>query len=308
MKKLSEVLALKNYNGGRTPIILSTLDYTSITVKPQALEDVVGTIKRKENRPLKSRIINDYESGLILPVFSPEGLMNVPSFVPMWGTKVDNKVAVAFNISQFASQDENRNIKISVKTMFGFMLGASVARAIAVNPNILASHKLLKHLVTIYVRIFTKILDKNFAITANSLHFDQIKYVCAKFFILSVLGLPDNDTNRTIAASVISASSEPLVKAIDNETDSDIYNDIESFLGFLSGHFTRLSKLSYRLVLNDLVKMYKAPTLLILEYAPYFIANILYVLVASNINNEYVFENVLGKDGIEVYKELDRLL
>ena len=309
MKKLSELVALRNYNGGRTSVVLAGLDYNTLKVTEDRIEDVISTIKRKENRPLKSKILSDHALGLTMPLYSPDGLAEIPSFVPMWGTKLDGKAVVAYNITQFASHDENKNIKISVKTMFGFMLGATVSRAIALNPGILQQPKLLKHLTAIYVRIITKILDKNFAITVNSLHYDQIKYLCAKFFLISVVGAPNNDTTTGIALGTVTASSETIVKSIDNDIDESMaYNDIESFLTVLAELFTRLHKLQYRLVLNELVKLYKSPTLLIAEYAPYFIANILYTIVSANINNEYTFDSVLGKDGIEVYKELDRLI
>lgn len=311
MKKLSEVKCLDNSTLKNISEIIAQFKNSAHDTTKERISESIRSIAKKENRPLKSKVLSDFNDEKVIPIISPSTMEQVPPYIPMWITRTSRgDTSAIVNITRFSRIDKKTNdLSIYPKTLFGLLLGGTVLKALTESEySILNSTKLLTSLSIIYSRIFSKILDKNYAISANELFLDQIKYLSAKFFLLSVVGRPDNPSTTNIALKSISYSSSVSVKQIDASIPAGSYSDILTFLDALKSQFKRLDKLTYRSILADIAKQYSAPAFLILEYCPFFIANILYAVTNSGINNEYSFESVLGKEGIYVYQELSRLI
>lgn len=310
MKKLSEIKALDEKSLKAIAGLINSLDINSIYVKHEHIEDTIKHIVKKETRPLKGKVIVDYSERKVIPVLDPVSLDNMPPFIPFWTLPNSGKSVTVVNVTRFSRIDKKtKEISIYPKTMFGLLLAGTVMNKLQQNENmILSSTKLLTALCCIYSRIFTKILDKNYAISANEIYLDQVRYLTAKFFLLSVVGRPDSASTSDIAAKAIGNSSKQAVMQVDSQLPPGSFENMLTFIDGLKSVFKRLTNLSYRNILAEIAKGYSAPAFLMMEYVPYFIANILYTVTNSGINNEYSFESVLGKDGIVVYQELARLI
>jgi hypothetical protein len=310
MRKLSDIVALGSKDLKNIGENIAGLDLSKIAIDPKELEEPIRSLQKKEQRPLKSRVIMDYKDGLVVPVYEPTILSSIPVFIPMWVMNYNGKLVVAVNLTQRARQDKKtKDITIYPKTLFGLLLAGSVMRALITNEqSILSSTKLLTSLSKIYSNIFVKILDKSFAISANEVYLDQIRYLTAKFFLSNVAGRGSSMFLTDIALKSTVNSSRNIVLQVDGEMPVESYENINSFVNGLSKTFKRLSELKYRNILAEMVKLYSAPSFLMAEYLPFFVANILLAETGSGVNNEFSFETAMGKEGTAVYAELSRLI
>ena len=310
MRKLSDVVAIDSKTLANIGNLISSLDVGSVMVPAESLEDAVKNIAKKEIRPLKNRVVTDYKDGIVVPVFDPAALGSIPPFVPMWMAPYDGRMVTVVDLTVRARYDKkSKDLIIYPKTLFGLMLGGSVMNRMQLQESsIMSSTKLLTALSRIYSRIFTKILDKNYAISANELFLDQLRYLTAKFFLLGVVGRPEAESVNDIASKSIGSSSKQAVQAVDQQIPAGAYTDMTSFVKAISETYKRLANVTYRSILGEVAKLYSAPAFLMLEYCPFFVVNILFAMTSSGINNEYSFESVLENDGRAVYIELARLI
>jgi len=310
MKKLSEIKALDAKTLGQIAKIIGGIDLNVSRADPDKIADCIKTIAKKETRPLKSRVIMDYEDRITIPMLDVMVADQVPPYLPFWVMPNSGNSRTVVNITRYARVDKKtKEINVYPKTLFGLLMAGSIMTQLQQNEAaIMGSTKLLTSLAQIYSRIFTKILDKNFAISSNEVYLDQIRYLTAKFLLLSVIGRPDTPNTSEIAAKTIMNSSKSLVMQVDAQMPPGSYTDILTFIEGLKSIYKRLNRLTYRMILGDLVKLYSATSFLMLEYLPYFIANIMYSTLNAGVNNEYSFEAVNGKDGIAIYQELARLM
>ena len=310
MRKLSEISALNRDTLKDIGAAISNVKLQDCMVKISQMEDSVRAIAKKENRPLKNRVLNDLKDELVIPVFDPAGLSNIPVFIPFWIASYNGKIVCVVNLTQRGRQDKKTGeIVVHPKTLFSLLMCGTVIRQMTINEhNVMGSTKLLTSLSKIYSRIFAKILDKNFAISANDLYLDQIRYLAAKFFLISIVGKPNTPSISDIAAKSIGTSSIQGVRQVDAMMPTEAYANLTTFVKALGDVFKRLAKLSTRLLLGDTVRTYSAVSFLILEYCPYFVANILLAQTSAGINNEFSYDSVLDKDGLAVYSEMARII
>ena len=310
MRKLSEISALSTDTLKSVGAALSNIKLQDCMVKISQMEDSVRAITKKENRPLKNRVLNDLKDELVIPVYDPVGLSNIPVFVPFWISTYNGRTVCVVNLTQRGRQDKKTGeIVVHPKTLFSLLLCGTVIRQMIVNEhNIMGSTKLLTSLSKIYSKIVTKILDKSFAISANDLYLDQIRYLTAKFFLVSIVGKPNTPMISDIAMKSVATSSPQGVKQIDAMMPTEAYTNLETFVKALGEVYKRMAKLSARLLLGEVVRTYSAVSFLILEYCPYFVANILLAQTSAGINNEFSYDSVMDKDGIAIYSEFARLI
>ena len=310
MRKLSEISALNNDTLKGIGAALSNVKLEDCMVRISQMEDSIRAIAKKESRPLKGRVINDLKDELVIPVYDPVGLSGIPVFVPCWITTYKGKIVCAVNLSARARQDKKTGeIVCHPKTLFSLLMCGTVLRQMTVNEhNIMGSTKLLTSLSKIYSRIFTKILDKNFAISANDLYLDQIRYLAAKFFLISLVGKPNTPMVSDIAAKSIGSSSIQGVKQVDAMMPTNAYDNLTTFVAALGDVYKRLAKLSTRLLLGDTVRTYSAVSFLVLEYCPFLVWNVLSAVTSGGVTNEFSYDAVMDKDGLAVYSEMARLI
>jgi hypothetical protein len=158
--------------------------------------------------------------------------------------------------------------------------------------------------------MFTRLLNKQFALNINKSAYEKLIYLSSKFFLINLLQLDKNadmvnnyamKETKDINKMTISRVEDTLV----GNADGDPYKDMAVFINALArtGHLITggFNKLTVRDYTADFIRMYGNSALFGLEHLSYFIFNIVSTLNGAFLNNQYAFKDILGKSGSDLY-------
>lgn len=276
-----------------------------------SLKDLVDEIRKKEKLPVRLPAISALiESKTIVPLVNREIFKTLPPLLPVLNINNMGKIFTYFNLIPYIkTTDENGQIVMNRRVLLSLMVGSLIVNQISNNPDkFLNNSKVLQYCATIYSRLIFKVIDRVYGISTNPVHEDQIRYLLAKFYLIHNVELTDIQKVNGLAIGAINQSSSVVVQTVDNSFGSENYVDINSFINGLVQLNTKLSGFNSRKLVQDMVSQYKNTAVLCIEYAPYIPMMAYTIYLNGNIFNEFTIEPMLGKEGLKLIQELDRLL
>lgn len=282
---------------------------TFVRANLSELDEVIKVCKRKEKGPLAARTILDLEQGGIVPIYHEEDLVNIPSYVPFWPYVRQGEVCVFVNLTRYGKRNiDTGEIVIPAKIFFGVTLGANIVRMISANPTRFTnSSELVVNTGIMYSRMIRKILDKNFAISVDSVLDDKVRYVFGKYFAKTVCGIQSESLVETIAAQCVEKTGISVVQSVNEVIPESAYESMETLLQVVRVEFKRLDKLGHRHIISDMARLYGITSVVGVDYFPYLVANIVTSTLSYNVNNEFGYEAISGKEATKVTLAMARL-
>jgi hypothetical protein len=265
-------------------------------------------IQRRFNYLLKNKVISDVQAGLVVPVFNPDTI-DIPHFVPAVGMIEDNQAKTFVNLTNVARYGKNHEFDIDNRKLFALLQTGSLLREVSTNWNkIVMNATIMKTGAVIYAKMFSKILDRIFAINLNKQRSDIVNFVCAKFFLIYVLEKQPGDIVDSAAyLACYNDTTKLTVTAADQHFTDDAYTSFESFISNLAT-LDGLSGLTQRVFLQNWMKMYGPPTAIGLEYFPFFLHTLFSAMINAHMNSENIIEPLVGKETITLYNEIGRII
>lgn len=276
-----------------------------------SLKDLVDEIRKKEKLPVRLPAISALiESRTIIPLVNREIFKTIPPLLPVLNINNMGKIFTYFNLIPYIKTiDENGQIVMNRRVLLSLMVGSLIVNQISNNPDkFLNNSKILQYCATIYSRMMFKVIDRVYGISTNPVHEDQIRYLLAKFYLIHSVELTDITKVNGLAIGAINQSSPVVIQAIDNNFGSENYVDINAFINGLVQLNSKLSGFNSRKLVQDVASQYKNTGVLCIEYAPYIPMMAYTIYLNGNIFNEFTIEPMLGKEGLKLIQELDRLL
>ena len=188
------------------------------------------------------------------------------------------------------------------------MESAMVAKILMTNPSVVNRPSLIKEGSEIYSAMFTRVLNKKYALNTDRNRLHKVVFLSSKFFLLNVLGQPDNDTTKNYAIRNCNNSNPIILNELDEMFKLENYKDLSTFIQALSKeeYGLGLKDLTVRAFLEAYIHMYDASALLALEHIAYFLYNVFAVTNGAYINNQYILEDLIDKKGAKM--RVDRVL
>jgi hypothetical protein len=273
-----------------------------------SLTSELNELNKRVKNPLKSLALAAFSTGEVKLMRDKEYFKDIPSYLTTFTIDFNSKTNCYVNLIPF-SRITKDSFDIPTNVLFAGLAAGTVLSAITKDPaRIFSNHRITKNAAIIYSRAVSKVLDKQFAISANSVIEDQIRYLLAKFYMLGCVELTNSPSVSNLALGAVTKTSPAIVQMIDDKfTDYDYINIIE-FIKALRREFPRLNTLTIRSLYAGFAQMYRSNTILMLEYAPYTIVHSIFTSVNSNINNEYAFENIMGNESLQMINELSNII
>ena len=249
---------------------------TFVAVNLEDLDDVIKNNRRKEKGPLAASTLIDLDQGLIVPVFHETDLSKIPQYIPYWPYVKDGKVKVFLNLSRYAKRVPNSTeLNIPAKTFHGLCVSADIVRKISENPaRYTGSTELVVNTGIIFSRMIRKIIDKAVAISVDPVLDDKVRYILGKYFAISVCGITSPSMIENIAGSCVEKTGMGIVTTVNEIFKADAYSSFDKLIGALSTEYPRLSKLSVRLVVQEVAKLYGITSIVGIDFLPYLVASI----------------------------------
>jgi hypothetical protein len=271
------------------------------------LDENISIINRRFNYLMKNKVLNDLQVGNVIPVFNTYKI-NLPHFLPVFSMMSNNKPISVVNLTNYGRKDKDKLFNIDNRTLFALLQTGTVARETILNWNQVSMNTtIIKNSAIIYSKMFSKVLDKMFAINLDRLMADTIYYLTAKFFLLFQMEKKENEITNNIAYQAINNdSTKNIIFSTDSGFTEDAYSDLNSFVENLST-INGLSKLTTRGFIENWMMMYGDSTVFALEYFPLFCHAIFSAMINAHLNKEFVIEPLASKETTSLYNELGRI-
>lgn len=308
MKRLSELSIITEESKAATAKKITLLNPKLDTAPKAFITEMVQQMQAREKRPLRARLISEIENGTVVPVFSPASYGTGLPFLPVWVARNGSEAVGVANLTNRFKVDKKGEIASNPRQFYNLCAAALIFKEITLNPEAFTRNvKLITALSRIYSKIMTKVTDKLYGISYNELVLDQIRYLYAKFFLISSIG-KTGEAASLIALKSVKNSSRQAVMDIDRLVPTADYENFDKFTDRLAITFNNLSKISMRSVIAEIVKSYGSTSFLIPEFAPMLIINVMLAIWDSGINVSFAYNSVLEKDGEDVLTEIQNIV
>lgn len=271
-------------------------------VEPSSIEEQLMIIKKRYNEPLKREVLQAYNEGKIRLKYSKE--IKLPTAMPFILIKASGGVVAVISLSTYSYKlEKSGDMSIDPKKLYTLMESAYIALKYTTNNLRYASaSNLLTHGSIMYANMVYSAINKKFNIGMDKKKSELVMYFSAKFFMINVLAknIDAMEIINNTAKKNCKTLSPMVISEADDEFEINAYKDISLFMEELS-RVCDINGLNVRNFLSTYMQMYGEGTLLGLELFPYFMMNICSAEHGAFMNNQYMFENIIEKDGPKLY-------
>ena len=295
-----------NKSNGLTNNISEILQHGRVITKSE-LEEQLMVINKNFKFPFKYKVLSAFENGEIKVIYSEKA--KIPTCLPFFLTKSNgNKIISVVVANIYGTYDNNSNtLKIDPKKLYCMMESAYLAKICYINSKQLSTRALLlSGGSNIYSAMFTRVLNKKYALNVDKTKMSKVLFLSSKFFLINIMGLGDTDTVFNYAVKNCPNANLITLRDINDMLTIEDYASIDTFIKALTKPELglNLKDLTVRNYLEAFINMYEASCLLSLESFYYFLYNILSVTNGAYINNQYVLEDIVGNTGVKIYNDL----
>jgi hypothetical protein len=274
------------------------------------IEDDLNTIQKRFSFPLKNKVIDELHSKhRLIPIFNKDRI-KIPTPIPAFLYNNNGKAVSLVNLTNYGTKDRDGEFHIDTRQLFAVLQTGVVALGCYENWNAISMNQSVGKLgALIYSKIFSKVLDKMFAINLDPIKSDKVKFITAKFFLLNILGKSNGESVNNIAYSVCqNETTRSTIMAFDQSLPTTAYHRLDDFINAISINVEGCHTLTFRTFIDTYIKMYHFSSIFALEYFPYFCHMLFSVAVGAHINSEYLIENLVGKDLDKFYNEVSNII
>lgn len=310
LPRLSETFLYRmlNKDGGIEGIIKNFVT-KSVSIGKDDLIDEFGSIRRYFKYLLVPSVMRAVEEGDIEARIFPPALgktNKIPIFLPFIVVGVGSKTMPIAVLDNYIMHGKDGIMNIDPKKLYVLLEGAYIAREIQRRFNVVNNTIVYTDGALVYAHMFARVLNKKYALNVEKSAFGKILYVATKFYFINLLRIPDSSMVQNYALK-ISGLSAIAVKEVDEAFSEkpDTFNDLGTFLDrIIETHylFTHgLKDLTGRNFVQGFIDMYGSSAIFALEHFSYFIFNIASAVNGGFLNNQYAFDEVIGRSGEKLY-------
>jgi hypothetical protein len=274
------------------------------------LEDELNIIQKRFSFPLKNKVIDELHSKKrIVPIFNKDRI-KIPTSIPAYLYNLNGKPVSLVNLTNYGNKDKNGEFHIDTRQLFAVMQTGVVTLGCYENWNAISMNQSVAKLgASIYSKIFSKVLDKMFAVNLDPIKADKVRFIASKFFLLNVLGKTNGETVNNIAyGNCLNGTTRTTILAFDQSLPQTAYKRLDDFINAIAQTVEGCHTLTIRTFLDTYIKMYALSAIFALEYFPYFCHMLFSVAVGAHINSEYLIENLVGKELDKFYNEVSNII
>jgi hypothetical protein len=312
MKSLSESLffqMMDKSRGGEVRRQITSISSPVNVLPMDKLNYQIDIIKRRFNYNFKNMILKDLADGTVVPVFNVDNI-KLNQAIPVVGL-MDGGVAKSFvNLTEFGRYNKQGEFDIDTRKLYALLQTGSLLRVIGSQywNRITMTPAILRNACIIYSRLFSKVIDKMFAINLNRQRSDMVHFLCAKFFLINMMENKISTIDNIAYNACNNNTSKDVVFDSDINFTEDAYENIDNFIENLQKNVDGLGGLTKREFVNNWMTMYSFNTILALDYFPFFLHMVFSAILNSHLNKEYLIEPLIGREANLLYNDLSSIV
>ena len=287
-----------------------------LVIDSSYIQEQILQIKRTRLSPLVDNVLNAYENGNLLLIYSK--LTKITQAIPFVVLKMGgkNKVVVFVNnygqISDSGNVNGGKTLTVPMKDLYVLMEGAYLAWAYYEYPvKFQRSIGLMKLTNNIYTAMVMRILNKEYALSMDQELFNKVSYTVSRFYLERVWGSDNHDLVFTYATQTCtSAVNKQNLLLLDDQFTQAKVQSVDQLMEFIKTISPRLDTLNIRYFTEYFINMYRAPALLGMDTLPYFIFALSATYCGSFIVNQPIINDIIKniRNSNIYYNELSKIV
>lgn len=264
---------------------------TSAPLDISSIEEQYNQIKKSSLSPLSRKVLEAYDDGRIELLYSRDSKVGIS--VPFIIRKNENgKIVATIFIASFGVLDNDANLNLPVKQLYCLMESAYIALQLQVNPTTIKKNlSLIKICMSVYVQMFMRIFNKEYALSLSPETFEKASYIIGRFFLERIWEYPTKDLIEGYATSGFKYISAMDLDILQSEYDAAKIMDIDDMLKFIKKISPRMSDLNTRYFIERYVNTYHGSSILSIDYLPY----VFFILVNTILSSFLISQTALNE-------------
>lgn len=306
-KSLQDSFVFRHLNGDNHRIenAVNEIIQKGMVLNKSNLEQAFLTINKSFKYSLKQKVLDAYDQGKIVLMYSPEGV-KVPTALPFFlfkGNDGQPKAVVVVDIHGNMDK-ETKDVNIDAKKLYVTMESAYIAvehfkqvQTFSKRTNIITLGS------NMYANMVSRCLNKKYALNVDKIKLHKVQFITAKFFIMSIMQFENEDIANNYASNVCVGANPLILEDVGRMVMAEDLKDLQSLIETLKREDLNLgmTDLTVRGFLEMFINMYHHSSVLALELFPYFVYNINSAVHGAYINNQYMLEDIIDKVGPKFY-------
>ncbi len=305
-KSLQDSFVFRHLNGPNNRIedAVTQIIKSGTVLNKGNLEQAFLTINKSFKYSLKQKVMDAYEQGSIILMYSPEGV-KLPTALPFFLFKGNQGVKAVVAVDIHGNMDkETKDVTIDAKKLYVTMEAAFIAID---NFNKVQTYSKRTNIITLgsnmYANMVARCLNKKYALNVDKVKLHKVQFITAKFFIMSIMQFENEEIANNYAGNVCVGANNLILQDVANMVLAEDLKDLQSLIDVLKRPELNLgmTDLTVRGFLEMFINMYHHSSVLALELFPYFVYNINSAVHGAYINNQYMLEDIIDKVGPKFY-------
>lgn len=263
-------------------------------------ENILNEFRYKINFSTKNYITEQIVNGKMI-------LINAPNlYLPSWAVISTPGVVDVTFVNLFGKlkiKEANDSMSFNPREIYAItQIGYMLSKFYENEKKIVGNSNIVNLSTEIYMRLVYRILDSLYSIDSATSQGLVTRYMINKFFLINVLGKPNNDHTSDVAFRPLRNVDHftRLKTAIGNE-EPDMYESLPKFIKALPKYVPLLKDLDIGSFLRKFLLTYGEKSLLAIENYNYFIAIVCSSVINGGYIKDFTVENALGKEAIQLY-------
>lgn len=258
-------------------------------------------MKKSHMSPLIREVLESFDRGEI-EIIRNDNNVKIPTSLPFIVRRAGSNLIATIFISSFTTVDEDGNLGIAARALYSIMESAYIARMYHANTGrILRNSSLAKLMCEIYLNMWMRVLNRDYAISLDKDLYNNVTFAIAKFFYSVMWEIKDDSTSTNYAISILPPTKNMIIleEIIEKYGESEI-TTVPKLFEFIRNMSGRMNDLSDRLFIERWINSYNASAILAMDYLPY-----LFFVVSSTLLGSFLVSQKTIADIIKNTKRIN---
>jgi len=283
-----------------------------IVLDKSFIEEQLIQIEKTRVSPLVPKVLEAFNDGAIRLVYWKTTTQKMTKSVPFVIHRSSQGPVVSIFISSFGKLvADDMHLDMPMKNLYILMESAFLALNLQLRPQVfMRNTTLMKITNEIYVNMFMRVLNRDYALSLDVNLHDKITFAISKFFLTNIWGVTNVDIINNYALQTTTEKKIELLDNIASEYESKNPKTIEELFGFLKDISPRMDSLTVRYFVERFLNTYGGSSVLCIDYLPYIIFAIDNTIIGGFLLSQNTLADIVKntKDIRKFWAELAKLV
>lgn len=275
------------------------------------IQEQILQLERVRLSPLTDIVLDAFRDNKINLIFVKEERItkSLPFIIHKDG---HGKPVASIFISSYATLSSDQTaLIIPMKNLYVLMESAYVGLVLSTYPlSIRRSTTLMKICMNIFVSMYTRILNRDYALSIDPGLHDNVNYLIARFFLERLWEIDNEAIIHTHASSLTKVVRDEELSLLALKYKDANITDVSKLFEFMKTEFPSMSTLTVRHFVERYLNTYHGASIMSIDYLPYLFFVIINVMLGGFLVSQSVLSDIIKntKGMNRFYSELTKLI